>query len=137
ANEAGGVAEQHRAPARELPAAGAGVERREKLVLGKHVSVGERVHQRALAGVRVADERDGHPIAPAGDFAFFAFLHFLEIATQISDALLGQPTVGFELLFTRAAHTDAHLQPRQMLPHALEARKRVFELSELYVETGL
>ena len=42
-----------------------------------------------------------------------------QVAAKIRDALLGQPAVGFELLFTRAAHADAHLHARQVLPHTL------------------
>ena len=56
----------------------------------------------------------------------------LEVAAEIGNALLGQATVGFKLLFARAAHADAHLHARQVLPHALEAGQRVFKLREFH-----
>ena len=60
ADEPHRVAQQHRAPVRQLPAPRARVERGEQLVLDQHVRVGQRVHQRALAGIRVADQRHRH-----------------------------------------------------------------------------
>ncbi len=45
-------------PVGQVQLARAGVERREQLVLGEHAGIGERVQERALAGVGVAD--DGH-----------------------------------------------------------------------------
>ena len=72
ADEADRVGEQGLAAAAEPPAAGAGVERREQLVLDQDAGLGQRVHQRALAGVGVADQRDGRHVAPAGDLALLA-----------------------------------------------------------------
>ena len=97
---------------------------------------GEFVEQRALAGVGVADERDGHLIGAGGDFAFLAAEHFVEIGAQLDDSPLDEPAVGFELLFTRATHAHAGLDARQVGPHPLEPRQRVFELRELDGETG-
>ena len=127
---------QHRAPAGQLPAAGARVERGEQLVLGQHVGAGQLVEQRALAGVRVADERDRHAIAARGHFALLAAQHAVQLAAQLGDPLLDQPAVGFQLLFARAAHADAGLDARQVGPHPLEPRQRVFELRQLDGQAG-
>src|SRR5260370_881588 len=82
----------------QLPAAGAGVERRKELVLGQHVAAGEYVQERALASVGIADERHGHSIAATGDLALLAALDALQFAAQIVDPLLDQPTIDFQLL---------------------------------------
>ena len=44
-------------PSGSVDASRRGVERREEHVLGEHLGIGERVEQRRLACVRVADER--------------------------------------------------------------------------------
>ena len=66
AHEADGVGEQHRLATGQRQAPGRRVERGEEAVLGQHAGVGQRVEQRRLAGVRVADDRDrGEPAAVA------------------------------------------------------------------------
>ena len=67
ADEADGVGDDDLAIAvpgpADLEVARARVERGEELVLGEDLRAGERVEQRALAGVRVADDRDvGTPV---------------------------------------------------------------------------
>ena len=56
ADEADRVGEQGLAAPLEPPLAGAGVERREEPVLDQHPRAGQGIHQRALAGVGVADQ---------------------------------------------------------------------------------
>ena len=53
-----GVGDEHGLAARELQAAGRGVEGGEEPVLDEHAGVGQLVEQRRLAGVRVADDGD-------------------------------------------------------------------------------
>ena len=120
----------------KLPAAGSRVERGEELVFGQLVRTGELVEQRALAGVRVADERDGHPVVAGGDLALLAAEHFVEVVAEIGDSPFDEPTVCFQLLFARAAHADAGLDAGQVGPHPLEPRERVFELGEFDREPG-
>ena len=57
---------------------------------------------------------------------------WLRFAAQLDDPLFDQPAVGFQLLFTRAAHADAGLDARQVSPHPLQPRQRVFELGQLH-----
>ncbi len=64
ADEADGVGDHHLALLGEAQAARARVERGEQLVLGEHVGAGQRVEQRALAGVGVADDRDHRHAEP-------------------------------------------------------------------------
>ena len=68
---------------------------------------GERVHQRALAGVGVADERDGVLLAAAAHFALLAGLHLVEPCLEVADAAADEPAVFFELRFAGAAQADA------------------------------
>ena len=61
---------------RRSPLPRARVERRKQLVLDVDAGAGQGVHQRALAGVGVADQRDGMLLAAAADLALLAGLHF-------------------------------------------------------------
>jgi hypothetical protein len=62
--------------------------------------------------------------------------HLLKLAAQFDDPPLDEPPVGFQLLFTWAAHAHARLDPRQVGPHPLQPRQRVFELRELHSQPG-
>ena len=125
------------AAAAEPPAAGPGVERREQLVLDQHAGLGQRVHQRALAGVGVADQRDRGHVAAAGDLALLPRLDLGQLRLELLDAMRDQPAVFFELLLAGASHADAALVPRQVGPHPLEPGHRVFELRQLDLEMRL
>ena len=72
ADEPDRIAQQHGPPARQLPAAGPRVERGEQQVLGENVGAGQRIEQRALAGVGVADQRNGHLRPLCGHLALAA-----------------------------------------------------------------
>ena len=63
ADEADRVAQQHPAPIRQPPLPGARVERGKELVLGQDAGAGQGVHQRAFAGIGVADQGDGMLLA--------------------------------------------------------------------------
>ena len=124
-------------PPRNCQLAGPGVERGEELVLDQHARAGQGVHQRALAGVGVADERDRRHVAPAGDLALLAGLDLRELRLEVLDAVADEPAVLFELLLAGASDADAALVARQVGPHPLEARQGVFELRQLDLEVGL
>src|SRR5207248_8842700 len=85
ADEADRVTEQDAAPVRDLPGPGAGVERREELVAGHHFAAGELVEQRALAGVGVADERDGVLLESAADLTLLAGLDGRQALLEVAD----------------------------------------------------
>ena len=90
ADEADGVGEQHRLAAGQREAAGRRVERGEQAVLGQHAGVGQRVEQRRLAGVGVADDRDG------GEPAAVALL-----ALQVAGARRARSSSASRLLMRR------------------------------------
>ena len=61
-----------------------------------------------------------------------------ELVLQVADAVADEPAVAFELRFARAAQADAAaLLARQVGPHLLQARQRVFELREFDLQPRL
>ena len=136
-DESDGVGEQDLPAAAEPPATGAGVEGGEELVLDEDAGVGQGIHEGALAGVGVADERDRRRIAAAGDLALLARLDLRELRLQVLDPVPDEPAVFFELLLARPTHPDPPLVSREVGPHPLEPWHRVFELRELDLEMRL
>jgi len=57
------------------------VERGEEFVLGENAGIGQRVHQRALAGVGIADNGDARPmhLLPATAFDTSILADFFEL----------------------------------------------------------
>ena len=137
ADEADRVAEQDAAPLLDVPLAGARVERREELVLDVDAGPGQGVHERALAGVGVADQRDGMFLAAAGHLALLARLHLVQAVLEVADAQLDEPAVLFELRFAGAARADAGGGAAQVGPHLAQARQGVLELGQFHLEAGL
>ena len=105
-NESDRIAQKDRSPAGEKPAAGAGVERGEKLVFDKDVRIGQPIEQCTFSGVRVADQTDGPSGGSPPDFAFFAVVNFVEFPFESGNPALGDSAVDFKLLFTRSAQSD-------------------------------
>jgi hypothetical protein len=116
-----------------MDAAHGGVERREQLIRGERAGAGEAIEQRRLARVRVADERNGShcgspPRAALGgalaDDLSQAFVQHLDACSQ-------QAAVGLELLFARAAQTDAAFLALEVGPASDEAGELMLDLGEL------
>jgi hypothetical protein len=63
-DEPDGVADHDLLPRRQRDLAARGIEGGEQHVRGVHVRIGDRVEERALPGVRVADQRDGRDLVP-------------------------------------------------------------------------
>ena len=124
----------------ELDLAARRVERREELVLGLgDLAADERVEQRGLAGVRVADDADGRPQPPVA-----AARRGLALLADLLDALLhlrdprpDDPPVGLELALAGTAGADPAAGPRQVGPQPGQARQLVLELGELDLEPAL
>src|SRR5260370_718215 len=77
-----------------------GVEGREQAVLGAHGGSGERVQQRRLARVGVADDRGSLELGTAPSRALLVPLrpHLLDLAVEVADALADAPLLGLDLL---------------------------------------
>ena len=139
-DEADGVGEEH------LPAAGngaaprGGIEGGEELVLGHHRRSGQRVEQRALAGVGVADEgddRDRH-VSPAVTVVLAMGMDVTQLALDVDDPFAELAAVAFELGLTGTAQTDAaDALAGEVSPEAGQPRQPVFELGQLDLEAPL
>ncbi len=111
------------------------VERHEQRVGRDGVLVRQPVEQRRLAGVRVADERDGRHrllLAPLAKLRP-PLPHLLDLALDRLDARANAPAIGLELRFAGAARADAAAEPRQRRPRSGEPRQQVFQLRQLHL----
>ena len=105
----------------------------------RHLGADERVEQRRLAGVRVADDADGRPQP-----AVAAARRRLALLADLLDALLhlrdpgpDDPPVGLELALAGSPRADPALGPRQVGPQLGQPRQLVLELGELDLEAAL
>src|SRR5919108_278122 len=104
---------EDRDAARQRRTARRRVGRRERLIGDEHVRVGERVHERGLAGVRVADERgEEQAFARARAPRPLALLRDLaQPVAQLLDALADDLTIALELRLARTARPDTTTEP--------------------------
>src|SRR6185369_2884326 len=114
----------------------------EQLVGHVDAGFGKPVHQRRLAGIRIADQCD-HRIRnrlPLAAVELAGAVDFLEPILELVDAVAHLAAVGLELGFAGPARTDAGLHARKMRPRPRKARQHVLELRELDLQlagTGL
>src|SRR5215218_6116970 len=123
-NETDRVGHDDRLAIAELGHARCRIERGEKLVLGQGgVLPDQRVEDRGLAGVRVADygycRHESAVARPCGRVTLT--LHVVDAVLQLLDLLADDAPVGFELRLAGAAGADAALCPRQVGPQPREA----------------
>src|SRR3954470_20277318 len=114
-----------------MPLARTRIQRAEELVFHVHAGPRQGIHERALAGVGVADQGNRVLPQPAADLAFLASLHDFKSAAQVTDALADEPAVFFKLRLTGAAQADTTLDAAEVGPHLAQPRQGVFQLSQL------
>ena len=145
-DEADGVGEQRRVRGVEIDLARQRVERCEELVLHEDLAIArQRAHERALPGVRVADERDDrHALALAAASVERALVaDVLDLLLELEDALPGEAAVGLDLGLAGAADADGArsaavaAEPLQVAPLPLEARQQVLGLRQLDLQAAL
>src|SRR4051794_39481026 len=139
-DETHGVGDDGSLAVAELHLAAGRVESGEELVLCvRHVGSDERVQQRRLPGVRVADDADRRPEAavPAARRRLALLADLLDALLHLGDACPDDPSVGLELAFARTTRADAALRSRQVGPQSGQPRELVLELRELDLETAL
>jgi hypothetical protein len=102
-------------------------------IFSEHACVRERVKERGLPGVGVADQSD-HPernglarAAARGALASNGFDRFLDFAHTVANA----PTIGFKFLFARSSGADTAAQTGKLFVTSCEARQQIVELREL------
>ena len=138
-DEADRVGEQRVAAGGQADAPRHRVQRGEEQVLGEHLGAREGVHQRALAGVRVADEGDDlHALPRATPTVQRALLaHGIDLAAQLRDPVAHELAVGLELALAGTAGADAPLEAFEVAPLAGQARQQVLRLRQLDLQARL
>ena len=134
------VGDDGRLAVAELDLAARRIERGEELVLGVgDLRADQRVEERRLAGVRVADDADGRPQPPIasarGGLALRADL--LDALLHLGDPRPDDAAVGLELALAGPAGADPAAGPREVGPQPGQARQLVLELGELDLEPAL
>src|SRR5207245_8164400 len=139
ADEADGVGQDERPPARALDEPCGRIEGDEELVGGAEPRAREVVEQRRLAGVGVADEGDdGHARAsPARALQATVRLHAFQLALELLHAPADHAAVGLELRLTGAPRADAAAEALQVLPLPDEPRHEVRERRSRGLELAL
>ena len=136
-DEADRVADQDARLGLRLQRAHGGVERGEELVGDQHVAAGQRAHQRRLAGVGVADERDrrlrGAPAAARGG----VLLDRRELAAQLGDAVAHLAPVELERRLAGALAADAAALAVLAAAALAQARRQVVEARDLHLQPRL
>src|SRR5581483_4587674 len=102
----------------------------------EHLRTRERIEERALARVGVADQghrRHGHGLAPL-PLLLADPAHSFEIKLELIDTPLNPPAVGFKLRLARSASADAAAELGHGFAPACQPRQQVLKLGELYLE---
>ncbi len=140
AYEADRVVDDHLLLARQTQAARGRVERGEHAPLGQNLGGGERVQERRLAGVGVADDGDDGQAPPRALLAALLAAHalVLDLLLKTVDAVAHAAAVGLKLGLAGAAPADAARQPREgrVVPGD-ETRQHVAQLRQLDLNLAL
>ena len=116
------------------------VERGEQLVGRQGTRLDQRIEQRRLAGVGVADERDAEGAATLARLALRAALalDLFEPLLHRLDALADHAAVEFDLRFARAtAQADAAALALQVRPAPHQARRQVLQARQFDLQLAL
>ena len=135
-DESDRVGEENAAAAGQLDGAEFGIERGEHARRRENMGAGERIEERTLSGIGVADDGDcghGNRFAALALLAAHAADRF-EIDFELVDATLNAAAIGFELGFAGSAGADAAAELRHGFAAAGEAGEHVLELSEFDLE---
>jgi len=97
----------------------------------------KRAKDRALAGVRVADQRRAERTLATLALDLARLLHFDEPLLEHPDPVADESAVGLELRLAGAPHADAAAELLEVRPQLFESRQRVLELRQLHLELRL
>ncbi len=114
-----------------------GVERREQLVGGIGAGARQRVEQRRLAGIGVADQGNREHVAPGASASTRAPLPFqlLQALAQLLDAHADHATVQLDLLLTGSAGlAEPATLALQVRPAAHQPRRQVLQLRQFHLQ---
>ncbi len=76
-------------------------------------------------------------LAAAGNLALLARLHFVKPVLQVTNAMIDQAPIFFQLGFAGAARANAPADAAEVAPHLPQARQRVFQLRQLDLQARL
>jgi hypothetical protein len=132
-DESDRVRDEKLAAIRQRDAADEGIQRHEERVRRGRVTAGQGVEQRRLAGVRVADERDGRHGGLVTALAQLrpAPADRVDFLREDADAVADAPAIGFQFGLAGTERADPAARPRQRVARADEPRHEVLELREL------
>ena len=138
-DESDRVRNEHGASIRQAERPHQRVEGNEQRVRRRRLAGRQPVEQRALAGVRIADQGDGRggSLAPPLAQAHAPAAHAVEVARQAVDTLPDAPAIGLELRLTRTAGPDARSETRERRAHSGQARQQVAKLRQLHLQPAL
>ena len=113
------------------------IERGERLIGDEHVAPEQRVEQRRLPGIRVADERDDRrPLAAAALLAP-PRLHVVQLAFEMLDAQPDLAPIHLEFRLAGSARADAAAEARQRVARSDEVRRAMAQLRQLDLQLAL
>ncbi len=124
---------EHRLAAGQLEATGDGIEGGEEPVLGQDAGIGERVEERGLAGVGVADDGDAGVGALASAFGLVLThrRHGGELGLELVHPADQAPPIDLELGLAGSTGADAAALLTQSPPRPTQTRQPVPQLCEL------
>ncbi len=132
-DEADRVRHEQLAPVRQPHFSDQRIQRHEERIRRDRLIAGQRVEERRLAGVGVADEGDsrhGALLAPLAQLRP-APADDVNLLRQHADAVPNPPAIGFEFGFARAPGADAAAETRQCGARSDESRQQVLQLRQL------
>ncbi len=137
--EADSIGQHDLRAVRQLEAANSRVQGRKKLVLDVHAGIGQRIEQGRLAGIRVADKRNGrhfgtHAVLPVHRAAR---VDVLEARVQLPDPAPEEAAIRFQLGLTGTAQADAAFLPLEVSPAAHQPGRQVPELRQFDLQLTL
>src|SRR5829696_7279799 len=135
-DESDGVGDQQLAPIRQLHAAHERIERDEQCVGGDRVIAGERIEQRGLARVGVADERHRGYRSLVPTFAQLrpALADLVDLSGKDADPVADAPSIRFELRFAGTPGAAATAEPGEGGRRAYQPRHQILQLGKLDLE---
>ena len=134
-DEADRVRDEQLAPIRQTHLSHQRIERHEQRVGRGGRFIRQPVEQRRLAGVGVADERDGRhgPLLTPLPQLRSPLPHLIDLALNRLNPPANPPAVGLELRLARASRADAAAEARQRRRGADESREQILQLRELHL----
>ena len=115
-----------------------GVQGGEKLVFGKDLALGEKVHDGALSHVGIAYKRNSYHTSAMASLGCHLAVYLLELVFELGDLVHYYTAVCLQLLFTGSASgSSTSPLPFQAAPHAGKPREDVLVSCKLDLSLGV